>query len=90
MLIFNISGGLKHDQTNLAQWGIQRNFIKYKKIKKKILSIPKQDCTWGSKYPFFNEISLDAPLCTVWRIMFYTYENVKKMHNFVTNDDIPP
>ena len=44
----------------------------------------------GLNTPMFNEISMDAPQCPVERIMFYTSENVKDRHNFVTNNDIQP
>ncbi len=31
----------------------------------------------------FNEISLDAPLCPVWRIILYTSENVQIDHIYI-------
>ncbi len=32
LTVFILSEGVKHDQTNLAQWGIKRNFIKHRGI----------------------------------------------------------
>ena len=61
-----------------------------KKIEKKFLLLLNKITHGGWDTPMFNEISLDAPLCPVGRIMFYTSENVNKGHIFLTINDIQP
>ena len=44
----------------------------------------------GQNTPVFKEMSQDAPLCPIKRIIFYIPENVKKWRMFLTNNDIQP
>ena len=65
--------------------------LKYYKIRLVVhIQILPKIAHGGQNTIMFNEISLDAPECPIGRIMFYTSENVKNRHNFVTNNDIQP
>ncbi len=58
------------------------------KNRKKFSTLLKKVAYGGQNNPMFNKKYLDAPQCPIEQFMFYTPENVKNRHSFVTNDNI--
>ena len=58
------------------------------KLWKKFKALLNKIAHGGKNTPMCDEISLDAPLCSVAQIMFYSSKNVKNGHIFLTNNAI--